>query len=81
MPDHIHLQTKPSILRRRDLEMRLRLSRSTLYEKINPTSPRYDPTFPKPFRLGKAGAAVGWLESEVESWIFAQLESSRKTVN
>ncbi len=77
MPDHIHLRSKPSILRRRDLEMRLRLSRSTIYEKINPTSPRFDPTFPKPFRLGIGGGAVGWLESEIEAWVNAQIQSSR----
>jgi prophage regulatory protein len=79
MADHIHLRSKPSILRRRDLEMRLRLSRSTLYEKINPKSPRFDPTFPKPFRLGiGGGGAVGWLEIEIEAWIYAQIESSRR---
>lgn len=77
MPDHPRIQTKTSILRRRDLELRLRLSRSTLYEKINPKSPRYDPTFPKPFRLGSGAAAVGWLESEIEAWVNAQIQSSR----
>jgi prophage regulatory protein len=66
-----------SILRRRDLEARLKLSRSTIYDKINPDSPRYDGTFPKPIRLG-AGAAVGWIESEVENWLRNQIEASRK---
>jgi prophage regulatory protein len=67
-----------SILRRRDLELRLRLSRSTIYDKINPHSRRYDASFPKPIRLG-AGAAVGWIESEVESWLRSQIEASRKS--
>ena len=61
-----------SILRRRDLEARLRLSRTTIYDKINPESLRYDPTFPKPIRLG-AGAAVGWLAHEVDAWVQAQI--------
>lgn len=65
-----------SILRRRDLERRIRLSRSTIYDKINPASPRYDPNFPKPIRLG-AGAAVGWLEHEVDEWLAAQIASRR----
>ncbi|MHB8744563.1 MAG: helix-turn-helix transcriptional regulator [Sulfuricaulis sp.] len=64
-----------SIERRRDLESRLRLSRSTIYDKINPKSPRYDATFPKPIRLG--GCAVGWLTHEVDEWLNRQIEASR----
>lgn len=74
-------QTVPAplcILRRRDLEARLKLSRSTIYDKINPSSPRYDANFPKPIRLGN-GAAVGWIESEVENWLRRQIETSRKS--
>lgn len=66
-----------TILRRRDLEARLKLSRSTIYDKINPDSPRYDATFPKPIRLGN-GSAVGWIESEVEIWLRGRVEASRK---
>ena len=68
-----------SILRRRDLEERLKLSRSTIYDKINPDSKHYDANFPKPIRLGK-GSAVGWIESEVEVWLRTQVETSRKLV-
>mgnify|MGYP001076449883 CR=1 FL=1 len=66
-----------TILRRRDLEARLKLSRSTIYDKINPDSPRYDAAFPKPIRLGN-GSAIGWVESEVESWLRGRIEASRK---
>jgi prophage regulatory protein len=66
-----------SILRRRALEVRLGLSRSTIYDKINPGSPRYDATFPKPVRLGN-GSAVGWIEGEVEVWLRSRIEASRK---
>ena len=66
-----------TILRRRALEARLGLSRSTIYDKINPGSPRYDATFPKPIRLGN-GSAVGWIESEVEIWLRGRIEASRK---
>ncbi|MGB0221308.1 MAG: helix-turn-helix transcriptional regulator [Sinimarinibacterium flocculans] len=65
-----------SILRRRDLEARLRLSRSTIYDKINPNSPRYDASFPKPIPLG--GAAVGWLAHEVDDWLNRQIETRGK---
>ena len=66
-----------SILRRRDLEARLRLSRTTIYDRINPDSPRYDASFPKPIRLG-SGAAVGWLSHEVDAWLQTQIAASRK---
>ncbi len=65
----------PRILRRRDLEAKLRLSRSTIYDKLNPKSPRYDETFPKPIRLGEA--SVGWLSHAVDSWLAARIELSR----
>lgn len=67
-----------TILRRRDLEARLKLSRSTIYDKINPDSPRYDASFPKPIRLGN-GSAVGWVESEVEDWLRSKIAFSRKS--
>ena len=68
-----------TILRRRELEARVGLSRSTIYDKINPASSRYDAAFPKPIKLG-IGSAVGWVEGEVESWLRKQIETSRKTV-
>lgn len=71
-------QTPPvTILRRRDLEARLKISRTTIYDRINPRSPRYDAAFPKPIRLG-GGAAVGWLEHEVEAYLQSLIVSSRQ---
>lgn len=69
-----------AILRRRHVEARTGLSRSTIYSRLNPKSPNYDPTFPKPIELGHGmkNPPVGWLESEVESWLAAQIEFSRK---
>lgn len=43
------------------------IARSTLYDWINPRSPRYDPSFPKQRKLGKQ--AVGWIESEIHEWL------------
>lgn len=56
-----------TIIRMQQLRQKLSISRSSIYEKINPRSPRYDATFPKPIKLG--AAAVGWVESEVDQWI------------
>jgi len=53
------------------------LSRSSIYARINPKSPGYDPTFPKSISLG--GRAVGWIESEIETWLEEQISQSRPT--
>lgn len=60
------------ILRLKQVVDRTGLSRSTIYDRINPNSKRYDESFPKPIKLscGKEGSgAVGWLESAVNRWI------------
>ena len=46
------------------------LSRSTIYEKLNPRSRRYDKNFPKPIKLG--ASAVGWFQHEVHQWLLAK---------
>lgn len=67
------------ILRRKQLEVRTGLSRSTIYARLNPKSPSYDPTFPKAIELGcgMLNPPVGWVESEVEAWLAAQIKKSR----
>jgi len=65
-----------SILRRPAVESTTGLSRSAIYDRINPNSPYYDPTFPTPIRLG--GNSVGWLESEISDWINSRIEAIRK---
>jgi len=67
------------ILRRKQVEARIGLSRSTIYAKLrrNPKRPReYDSTFPKPVSIG--AKAVGWIESEIDAWLTAQIEKSRR---
>ena len=71
------LQSALVILRRRDLEQRIKLSRSTIYAKLDRRSPYYDPAFPKPIALGN-GAAVGWVEVEVNDWLQGQIDAARK---
>ncbi len=64
------LQTALTILRRKQVEARTGLSRSTIYDRIKAG------TFPAPISLGEK--AVGWIESEVNGWLAAQIEKSRK---
>ncbi len=60
------------ILRRREVEARTGLSRSTIYLRIASR------TFPTPITLG--GRAVGWLEQEIEAWLQQQVAASRKVL-
>lgn len=64
------LQNALSILRRKQVQARTGLSRSTLYQFVS------DGTFPKPVKLG--ARAVGWVESEISDWLTQQIEQSRK---
>ncbi len=63
------------ILRRKELEQRTGLARSTIYSKLkrNPKRPTdYDPSFPRPVSIGPK--AVGWLEHEVDAWLASQAQ-------
>ncbi|EOV4511275.1 helix-turn-helix transcriptional regulator, partial [Escherichia coli] len=49
MPDQSgHCRTPSRILRMPELSQLLGISRSTIYEKMNPLSKYYDATFPRP---------------------------------
>ncbi|MCG8997815.1 AlpA family phage regulatory protein [Laribacter hongkongensis] len=54
------------VLRLKDVLVMIGISRSTLYDWMNPESRRFN-GFPKPFKLGLH--AVGWFESDVTAWI------------
>lgn len=61
--------TELRMLRRRQVEARTGLSRSTIYAGVNAG------TFPKPVHLG--AQAVGWIESEVDAWLRKRITASR----
>jgi prophage regulatory protein len=48
------------------------VKRSSIYNKINPASKYYDPTFPKPFKLSKR--SIGFYAHEVQAWIESRRE-------
>lgn len=50
-----------AVLRRKQVEQVVGLSRSTIYERIR------DGTFPRPISLG--GRAVGWRMSDIEQFL------------
>ncbi|MCH7343941.1 AlpA family transcriptional regulator [Pelomonas sp. CA6] len=43
------------------------LGRSSIYAKLKMGGDHYDPTFPRPIRLGLA--AVGWRSDELHAWL------------
>ena len=55
------------ILRRKQVEARTGLSRSTIYARIKAG------TFPAPVSLGPR--AVGWIESDVHRWLSDRIEA------
>jgi len=59
-------QKKLFILRRKQVEKKTGLSRSTIYLRI------HEGTFPRPINLG--ARAVGWLENEIETWLAERME-------
>ena len=63
-------QTAPTILRRKQVEARTGLARSTIYQYVKAG------TFPAPISLGVK--SVGWIEAEVNAWLEARIDDSRK---
>lgn len=58
-----------SMLRRREVQARTGLSRSTIYRRVA------EGTFPEPVNLG--GRAVGWIAAEVQEWLERKIAASR----
>jgi prophage regulatory protein len=62
-----------SILRRKQVQARTGLARSTIYQHIKAG------TFPRSVPLGPR--AVGWLESDVNNWIADRVQMARDRAN
>jgi prophage regulatory protein len=58
-----------SIVRHKLVRQKLQISSAKLFDMIAKG------IFPKPFRIVPGGRAVGWLESEIDSWILEQRET------
>ncbi len=69
-------QTNPeiTIMRRKEVETRCGLSRATIYSRVKKGS------FPAPISLGDGACPpVGWIKLEIDAWLAAQVEKSRKS--
>lgn len=65
--------TNMKVLRMPAVASKTGVAKSTIYDWMNPNSPRYDATFPKQRRLGLQ--SVGWLESEIDEWIMLRVKA------
>lgn len=61
----------------KDLCARIKLKRSAALSRWNPKSKYFDPSFPKPFRLGEGTRKLYWVESEVNAWLNAKAVVAR----
>ena len=55
------------ILRIKEVATKLAIGKSTIYDWINPKSPRYDPSFLKPIKL--VGNSIGWVSTMIDEWV------------
>ncbi len=49
------------------------ISKSSIWDRLNPKSPRYDPTFPKRVKLG--GRAIGFVDVELQAWLQKRMDA------
>ena len=72
--------TSLRLIRRKDIEQILLVSRSTIYARLDPQSKQHDPKFPKPiFFSVSPTSGVAWILSEIEDYIAHRIADSRKT--
>ncbi|MFA5171784.1 MAG: AlpA family phage regulatory protein [Sulfuriferula sp.] len=64
------------IIRLKQLIALIGISKSAIYDRINPASPRYDAAFPKPLKLGER--SVGFVEAEIQDWLQARMADRPK---
>lgn len=70
-PNKINL----TMLRIDQVKLKIGLSKSTIYSKLDSKSPFHDPAFPKRVRLG--ANSIGFIEAEIDAWIQSRVNFSR----
>lgn len=79
-PQPLHSSAPRIVLRMREVEQRIGLKRSSIYERMNPNSRYYDRSFPRPISLSGAaaaasdesrptGGAIGFHQEEIDRWL------------
>ena len=65
------------LLRRKQVEQALGISRSTIYARLDPKSRQYDPEFPKPISLSSTTTGIAWIDAEIQAYISRRIAASR----
>lgn len=60
-----------NLLRTAQVCSKLKISKTTLYCKLDKNSKYYDPNFPRQIKLG--ASSVGWVEHQIDQWIIEKL--------
>ena len=63
-----------SILRMKDLQKRIGLSRAAIYYFLYKSGSRHDPNFPRPVKL--SSHAIGFYDFEVDAWLASRPRAS-----
>ena len=81
-PQPLHSPPHRIVLRMREVEQRIGLKRSSIYERLNPNGKYYDRSFPRPVSLTGApaaadedrptGGAIGFHQDEIDRWLAAR---------
>ena len=67
-----------TLARRPTIEKIIDRKRTWIADTLNPESPKYDPTFPIPFKMDGSQTNV-WVLEEVEAWVDSKIAKSRGT--
>lgn len=60
-------QPNDRFCRLKDIMEMLNVSKTSIYDRMNPRSPRYDSEFPRRVKVGHG--TVAWRESEIQQWM------------
>jgi prophage regulatory protein len=57
----------------------LGIGNASLYDRISPSSPRFDKEFPRPIKLGNSqSSASRWSSESLQNWINKRIAESHK---
>ena len=75
--ENLPQEMEARLLRVEEVSAIIGYKRTAIWHKYKPDSPYYDPTFPKPIRLGRR--TIAWNSREIQEWI-NRLSAQKNTV-
>lgn len=68
--------TRIKLITLRELVDRLGISKSAVYRRLDPQEKLYDPSFPRPIKIGQNSSR--WIEAEIETWLQTIISEQRE---